>query len=161
MTKIELINKVEKWLSENNLSVSIKDLNRPWGAFWHISPESLNHFLELFFPNFNPNGLFVSPKILLVEPQKRLSLQLHHQRSENWYVVADPVKVIANDKELILKTGESIVLKTEENHRLCGLENAGIVAEIWIHNDPSNPSTEDDIVRLEDDFNRGNPGKIS
>lgn len=151
---MELIDKVEKWLSENNLLIFSKDIDRPWGAFWCIDSESLNHFLELFFPNFNPNGLFISPKILLVEPQKRLSLQLHHQRSENWYVVDGPVKVIANNKELILKTGESIILNAEENHRLCGLENAGIVAEIWIHNDPSNPSTEDDIVRLEDDFHR-------
>lgn len=157
MTKLELIEKTEKWLVENNLSVSFKDLERPWGAFWHISPNSLNHFLELFFPDFNPQGLFVSPKILLVEANKRLSLQLHHKRSEKWHIVDGPVKIIAGDKELILNTGEDIILKSEENHRLCGLENAGIVAEIWMHNNPSNPSNEDDIVRLEDDFNRGSP----
>ena len=154
MTKLKLIKKTEKWLSKNNLSISAKDIERPWGAFWHISSDSLNIFLKLFFPDFNPNNQFISPKILLVEPNKRLSLQIHHKRSENWYVVDGPVKVIANNKEFILKAKESITLKSEENHRLCGLEKPGIVAEIWIHNNPLNPSTEDDIIRLEDDFSR-------
>ena len=41
-----------------------------------------------------------------------------------------------------------------ERHRLIGLEGWGIVAEIWQHTDPENPSDEDDIVRLQDDFGR-------
>lgn len=157
MIKLKLIKETEKWLSENNLSISSKDTERPWGAFWHISTESLNHFLELFFPDFNSQGLFISPKILMVEANKRLSLQLHHKRSEKWHIVQGPVRVIAGDQDLILNTGKDIILKSEENHRLCGLENAGIVAEIWMHNNPSNPSNEDDIIRLEDDFNRNSP----
>ncbi len=152
--KNELIEKTEKMLSQNNLSISSKDLDRPWGAFWHISPESINNFLNLYFPDFNPEGLFISPKILLVEPEKRLSLQLHHKRSEKWHVIDGPVQVIAGDQDLTLNTGEDIILNSEKNHRLCGLENAGIVAEIWMHNNPSDPSTEEDIVRLEDDFHR-------
>ncbi|MFA7675859.1 MAG: cupin domain-containing protein [Candidatus Shapirobacteria bacterium] len=154
MTKMKLIKKTEKWLQKNHLSFSLKDIERPWGAFWHISPDSLNNFLDLFFPNFNPNNQFISPKILLVEPHKRLSLQIHHKRSEEWYVVDGPVKVVADNNELILEKGQSITLKKEETHRLCGLEKAGIVAEIWIHNDPSDPSTEEDIIRIEDDFTR-------
>lgn len=157
MTKLELIEKTEKWLAENNLSISSKDDKRPWGAFWHITPESLNHFLDLFFPGFNTQGLFVSPKILLVEANKRLSLQLHHKRSEKWHVIQGPVKVIANNKELIVNPNEDVVLNVEENHRLCGLDNYGLVAEVWIHTNPQDPSIEDDIVRLEDDFNRGSP----
>ncbi len=35
-----------------------------------------------------------------------------------------------------------------------GLDTFGIVAEIWQHTDPTNPSEEDDIVRLQDDFGR-------
>lgn len=154
MNKSQLIQHVEDILSKNQLEVSQKDIDRPWGAFWCISPNSLDHFLELYFPDFHSNGLSISPKILAVEPQKRLSLQLHHRRSEKWFVIDGPVKVVANDQEITLKSGESIVLNTKENHRLCGLDQPGVVAEIWIHNDPSNPSTEDDIVRLEDDFAR-------
>jgi mannose-6-phosphate isomerase-like protein (cupin superfamily) len=154
MTKTKLIEKIEKWLKEKNLSVSSKDTMRPWGAFWCISPDSLSPFLKSFFPGFDPQGQFISPKILLVEENKRLSLQLHHKRSEKWFVVQGPVKVVANDKELILNTNDSINLKSEENHRLCGLQKEGIVAEIWIHNNPKDPSSEEDILRLEDDFHR-------
>ena len=154
MTKLELIEKTEKWLSDNNLSVSLKDLERPWGAFWHISPDSLNTFLKLFFPDFDPGNQFISPKILIVEPNKRLSLQIHHKRSERWHIIDGPVKVILDNNELIINSGETITIKTEEIHRLWGLDKAGIVAEIWIHKDPSDPSTEEDIIRLQDDFTR-------
>jgi len=154
MTKLKLVEKTEKWLSENNLSFSLKDIDRPWGAFWHISPNSLDTFLKLFFPDFNPDGQFISPKILVVEPDKRLSLQLHHKRSEKWHVIDGPVKVILDNDELIVESGKTITIKTEGVHRLCGLEKAAIVAEIWIHQDPSNPSNEEDIVRLQDDFTR-------
>jgi hypothetical protein len=37
---------------------------------------------------------------------------------------------------------------------LIGLDDWGIVAEIWQHTDESNPSDEDDIVRLQDDYSR-------
>ncbi|MEZ4983027.1 MAG: hypothetical protein R2769_15875 [Saprospiraceae bacterium] len=50
--------------------------------------------------------------------------------------------------------GESITLSTGERHRLIGLENYGVVAEIWQHTDPFNPSNEEDIIRLQDDFGR-------
>lgn len=154
MTKTELISQVEQYLASKNFNVFQKDTTKPWGAYWYISPESTANFLKTYFPNFQSNGLSISPKILLVEPQKRLSLQLHHRRSEEWHVIQGPVKIIAGEKELILNTNQSVTLKVEENHRLCGLDQAGIVAEIWIHTDPQNPSDELDIIRLEDDFAR-------
>ena len=39
-------------------------------------------------------------------------------------------------------------------HRLVGLSNWGIIAEIWQHTDPEKPSDEEDIVRVQDDFGR-------
>ena len=50
--------------------------------------------------------------------------------------------------------GNFIQLDKGERHRLIGLDSWGIVAEIWQHTDPENPSDEDDIVRLQDDFGR-------
>lgn len=154
MSKSELISQTEKYLSNKNLNISQKDITKPWGAYWYISPESTNDFLKSYFPDFQSKELPISPKILLVEPKKRLSLQLHHRRSEEWHVIQGPVKVVAGEKELILDTNQSVTLKVGENHRLCGLDQAGIVAEIWIHTDSNNPSDEADIVRLEDDFSR-------
>ena len=54
----------------------------------------------------------------------------------------------------ILKPGDKIKLKQGKRHRLIGLNNWGIVAEIWQHTDAAHPSDEDDIIRLQDDFGR-------
>ncbi len=53
-----------------------------------------------------------------------------------------------------LLPGSQVVLQIGERHRLVGLEGYGFVAEIWQHVDPENPSDEDDIVRLQDDYKR-------
>ena len=53
-----------------------------------------------------------------------------------------------------MHSGDIIRLKQGERHRLMGLDNWGIVAEIWQHIDVDNPSNEDDIVRVQDDFGR-------
>jgi hypothetical protein len=50
--------------------------------------------------------------------------------------------------------GALIVLKQGERHRLVGLDGWGVIAEIWQHTDASQPSDEDDIVRVQDDFGR-------
>jgi len=50
--------------------------------------------------------------------------------------------------------GEIVRLKQGERHRLIGLETFGMIAEIWQHTDPANPSDESDIVRVQDDFAR-------
>jgi hypothetical protein len=50
--------------------------------------------------------------------------------------------------------GQRILLKKGERHRAVGLSDWGIIAEIWQHTDPENPSDESDIVRVGDDFGR-------
>jgi hypothetical protein len=45
-------------------------------------------------------------------------------------------------------------LKKGERHRLIGLDDYGVIAEIWQHIDTENPSDEDDIVRVQDDYGR-------
>jgi mannose-6-phosphate isomerase-like protein (cupin superfamily) len=102
----------------------------------------------------------LSPKILVVAPGKRLSWQYHHHRSEIWKLIAGQAGVVISesDEEKELKAiamGAIVKLKVGERHRLVGLPGGwGAVAEIWQHTDPLNPSNEDDIVRLQDDFNR-------
>ena len=51
-------------------------------------------------------------------------------------------------------SGALIEFAAGERHRLVGLSETGIVAELWQHLDPNNPSNEEDIVRLQDDFGR-------
>ncbi len=101
----------------------------------------------------------LSPKILVVAPNKRLSWQYHFRRSEIWKILSGivGVKTSATDEEGgIQQLGPETFIKMEkgERHRLIGLDSWGIVAEIWQHTDPESPSDEEDIVRLQDDFGR-------
>ena len=74
-------------------------------------------------------------------------------------MVQGTVGVITSDTDVEgqfkrLKPGDEIKLEKGERHRLVGLKEWGVVAEIWQHTDPDNPSDEDDIVRVQDDFGR-------
>ena len=101
----------------------------------------------------------LSPKILLVQPGKRLSWQYHHRRAEIWRVDSGKVGVVTSDTDkegrtAELKAGDTIRLPQGQRHRLVGLDGWGIVAEIWQHTNAALPSDEADIVRLQDDFGR-------
>ena len=136
------------------------DFNRPWGGFLRIDESQSQDFIYNFISveNFNIEGK-LSPKILIVKPESRLSWQYHCRRKEIWRVYKNSVGVIRsldnNQNEMeIFKQGDIIKFQTEERHRLVGLSNFGVVAEIWIHTDLNNPSDEQDIVRLHDDYSR-------
>ena len=53
----------------------------------------------------------------------------------------------------VFNPGDQIKLQQGIRHRLVGLKDFGVVAEIWQHTDPV-PSDEDDIIRVQDDFGR-------
>ncbi|MCX8009117.1 MAG: phosphoheptose isomerase [Patescibacteria group bacterium] len=137
------------------------DFHRPWGAFWRIDESESQKFLQMFFPDIQiGDQLSVSPKFLLVEPEKRLSWQWHERRREEWYVVGGPIAVMRSNTDAmpvspdIHQTGQRISLGQGERHRLIGLHSYGLVAEIWVHTDPSHPSDEADNHRVQDDFQR-------
>lgn len=95
----------------------------------------------------------------MVAPHKRLSWQYHHRRAEIWRCIDGEVAVATSvtdqeDQKHVLKVGDKIKLAQGQRHRLVGLDGWGIVAEIWQHTDAANPSDEDDIIRLQDDFGR-------
>ena len=60
---------------------------------------------------------------------------------------------IQNPK-IILDEMDQIKLKQGERHRLIGLDNYSVISELWQHTDYKNPSNEDDIVRISDDYGR-------
>ena len=135
----------------------------PWGAYLRISESSLPAFYEAYWKGIEvpqPSGtLRLDPKILIVAPGARLSLQYHHRRAEHWRVLDGPVKIVIGDGEasledVIAAPGEVLRLPVEKWHRLVGLEQWGRIAEIWHHTDPANPSDEKDIVRVQDDYGR-------
>lgn len=161
-----IFSKTEEKLLAEGFTFERKDFNRPWGGFFVIEENQAQQFAQKYFPNLPKDtlkeGQKVSPKILLVAPNKRLSWQYHFRRSEIWRVVNGKVGIIksATDEETPMqhyKIGDRISLDQGERHRLIGLEDWGMVAEIWMHSDPNHPSDENDIVRLQDDFNRKSP----
>ena len=94
-----------------------------------------------------------------MKPNSKLSWQYHHRRAEIWGVykgeVGDSRSFDNNQKPLKkLIPGDQIKLKKGERHRLITLNDYAVLAEIWQHTDPNNPSDENDIVRLSDDYGR-------
>ena len=154
---------IEKKIKSQNFKVIAQDLDRPWGGFFVISEDNAQGFSNIYFDGLNTEELKVSgklsPKILIIKPFKRLSWQYHLRRSEIWKVVSGETKVVTSHdnierKEKILKEGDEIRLYQGERHRIIGTNDYAVVAEIWIHTDKDNPSDENDIVRVQDDFDR-------
>ena len=163
---MSIFEQVEKELVSKGYRFERKDFNRPWGGFFVIDEAQKERFIDEYFSDltgYNVNtNLKISPKILLVAPEKRLSWQYHHRRSEIWQVVDGEVGIVRShtDEEEPMKNyqaGDLVQLDKGERHRLVGLKEWGKVAEIWIHTDQAYPSDENDIVRLQDDFARTTP----
>lgn len=162
-TKEEIFEFAESLMSDLGLQIVKQDRDRPWGGFLVLEESQAAQFAQEFFPEEDFEALKISeklsPKILLVAPNKRLSWQYHFRRAEIWRCISGNVAVATSndDTEREVKTlskGDKIKLIQGERHRLIGLEDWGVVAEIWQHTDASNPSDEGDIVRLQDDFGR-------
>lgn len=154
---------IQKELKAHCFVIVAKDHNRPWGGFFVIAEEQAQSFANQYFDGLDVSTLKIggplSPKILVVTPEKRLSWQYHHRRAEIWRVIQGQVGVqrSANDTEgelELLNVGDTITLQQGERHRLIGLSDYAVIAEIWQHTDVNNPSDEADIVRVQDDFGR-------
>jgi mannose-1-phosphate guanylyltransferase/mannose-6-phosphate isomerase len=107
---------------------------RPWGSYTILE-----------------EGLFYKIKRISVLPGKKLSLQLHHHRSEHWVVVKGTAKVTVNGSVNFVRSGESTFVKSGYKHRL---ENPGKVLLEVIEVQLGEYLEEDDIVRFDDDFGR-------
>lgn len=158
-----IFEKIQKQLETNQFIIVSKDHNRPWGGFFVIAEEQAQEFANQYFDGLEVATLKIggplSPKILVVAPEKRLSWQYHHRRAEIWRVIQGQagVKRSATDIEgelEILNIGDTITLQQGERHRLIGLSDYAVIAEIWQHTNANYPSDEDDIVRVQDDFGR-------
>jgi mannose-1-phosphate guanylyltransferase/mannose-6-phosphate isomerase len=109
-------------------------VHRPWGSY-----QSLD------------NGDRHQVKRIVVKAGGRLSLQMHHHRSEHWIVVRGTARVTVDDLVKILHENESIYIPIGSTHRL---ENPGKIPLELIEVQTGSYLGEDDIVRLEDDFKR-------
>ena len=107
---------------------------RPWGSFTTLE-----------------EGLGYKIKRIAVNPGHRLSLQMHHHRSEHWIVVSGSAKVVCGEMETILHANESTFVPQCTAHRL---ENPGVIKLVIIEVQNGEYLGEDDIIRFQDDYAR-------
>jgi len=107
---------------------------RPWGSYTVLE-----------------EGPRYKIKRIMVNPNERLSLQMHYHRSEHWVVVKGTAKVKIDDKEIFLHENESAYVPKATLHRL---ENQGKVPLEIIEVQNGEYVGEDDIERYEDDYGR-------
>jgi mannose-1-phosphate guanylyltransferase/mannose-6-phosphate isomerase len=109
-------------------------VHRPWGAYQSVD-----------------NGERHQVKRITVKAGGRLSLQKHHHRSEHWIVVRGTAQVTVNELVKIVHENESIYIPIGAVHRL---ENPGKIMLELIEVQTGSYLGEDDIIRIEDDYQR-------
>ena len=86
-------------------------------------------------------------KLLLIKKNRRLSLQFHKKKHETLYLLSGKVRLILQNRIIIMHQGQSRVITPGTVHRIEALETDVCIIEV------STPELTD-VVRLEDDFSR-------
>jgi len=107
---------------------------RPWGSYTILEEQE----------NFKIKRITVLPKV-------KLSLQMHHHRSEHWVVVKGTARVTCGERVFLVMENQSTYIPCGETHRL---ENPGVIPLELIEVQNGSYLGEDDIVRFDDDFGR-------
>ena len=109
-------------------------VERPWGTYFNIhdSPKYL-------------------VKEITINPGSRISLQFHYSRSEHWVCISGMACVEVADRKKWVRPGESIFIPQCVVHRL---SNHGQIPLVICEIQMGEKLDEDDIVRLDDDYNR-------
>ncbi|MEY4346827.1 MAG: hypothetical protein RJA68_330 [Actinomycetota bacterium] len=107
---------------------------RPWGRY-EILSESSDHKV----------------KRIIVNAGARFSYQCHRHRSEHWFIISGQAKITHNGVEFTMGAGDSIDIAQGDLHRLASIGNESVV---FIEVQSGSYFGEDDIERIEDDYNR-------
>jgi len=107
---------------------------RPWGLFYVIHDEKKYKI-----------------KRIEVNPGQRLSYQFHNKRSETWVIIQGCAHITINDEEKKFNEGETVTIPVQAKHRV---QNKTEEKLIFIEIQTGSYFGEDDIVRIQDDYNR-------
>jgi len=128
-------NLVTRYNNENDPVTKFhRQVHRPWGSYTVLE-----------------EGAMYKIKRVTVKPGERLSLQLHHHRSEHWVVVNGTAEVELDGKKQFLRKGESTFVHSGAMHRL---RNPGLIPLEVIEVQLGDYLEEDDIVRFDDEYGR-------
>ncbi|MDD1695841.1 MAG: mannose-1-phosphate guanylyltransferase/mannose-6-phosphate isomerase [Methanoregula sp.] len=111
-----------------------RQVYRPWGSYTVLEE----------------TGIYKIKRVS-VKPGQKLSLQLHHHRSEHWVVVSGTAEIELNGESKLLRQGESTFVRSGMKHRL---KNPGIIPLEVIEVQLGEYLEENDIVRFNDDYGR-------
>jgi mannose-1-phosphate guanylyltransferase/mannose-6-phosphate isomerase len=128
----DVVNRLEK--DQLTEAVTHRKVSRPWG--WYDRVDMGERF---------------QVKRICVKPGASLSLQMHHHRAEHWIVVAGTAEVTCGTNTFLLSENQSTFIPIGEVHRL---KNPGKVALEMIEVQSGSYLSEDDIVRIEDNYGR-------
>jgi len=129
---------VQRLKAENSSLVEAHvTVRRPWGSYTVLE-----------------EGHFYKIKRITVHPGARLSLQMHHHRSEHWVVIKGTAMVQVDDQEMIVVENQSVDIPKASRHRL---SNPGRVPVEIIEIQSGPYLEEDDIVRFDDVYGRNVP----
>jgi mannose-1-phosphate guanylyltransferase/mannose-6-phosphate isomerase len=109
-------------------------VHRPWGCYEDIDA-----------------GDRFRVKRIVVDPGQKLSLQWHHHRAEHWIIVSGTARVTRGEETVLLSENQSIYIELGQLHRL---ENPGRIPLKLIEVQTGTYLGEDDIVRVEDAYQR-------
>lgn len=109
-----------------------KTTYRPWG-FYTILVQKSNYKV----------------KLINIFPKKKISLQKHLKRNEEWFVVSGVAKITYNNDIIYLRSGETFKVKKGVPHRLENPSKKNILEIIEVSQ--GRYLGEDDIIRLEKD----------
>ncbi|UCZ76543.1 mannose-1-phosphate guanylyltransferase/mannose-6-phosphate isomerase [Dickeya zeae] len=107
-----------------------RTVHRPWGTSTILEEGN----------NFKINRI-------VVKPGAKLSMQLHHHRSEHWIVMSGAAKIVNGNKNIFLSTNQSTYILAGEQHRV---ENPGVIDLVMIEVQSGEYLGDDDIVRFDD-----------
>ena len=127
----EVVNEIRKISDLHNIHLTA---HRPWGTYTILEDA----------PGYKI-------KTIVVKPGKKLSLQKHYHRNEHWIVVSGTATVTVANSTMLIRPNESTYIKMGEIHRL---SNEGKIPVVLIEAQVGEYTGEDDIIRIEDDYER-------
>lgn len=107
---------------------------RPWGTYYVLDDADTHKV-----------------KRIVVKPGGRLSYQYHYKRSEVWTIVKGEARITLNGEDTNYKAGDVIEIPLKAKHRI---QNIGKDELIFVEVQLGSYFGEDDIVRIEDDYER-------
>ena len=113
------LKKIKDHIESLKFQLVSHDFERPWGGFLVINESQAQDFSNKFFKGLNVNTLKIggklSPKILIVKPESRLSWQYHNRRAEIWQIYKGSAGIIRSNTDTenemkVFNEGDQIIL---------------------------------------------------